>query len=61
MLKDDGTVLAWGENKFGQLAINPESAVNVFVPSQVFSDDSLVKVYAGWTHTAALTKDGEVF
>lgn len=59
-LKEDGTVLAWGDNKYGQLGIDPESAASVFVPSQVFSEDSLVKVYAGWTHTAALSKTGEV-
>lgn len=59
-LKEDGSVLAWGENKFGQLGIDPEASTNVFIPSQVFSEESLVKVYAGWTHTAALSKNGEV-
>lgn len=60
VLKEDGTVFSWGENKFGQLGIDPNIS-NSFVPMEIFHDLNLASVYAGWTHTAALTKSGEVF
>lgn len=60
VLKENGTVLSWGENKFGQLGIDSNIS-NSFVPMEIFHDESLARVYAGWTHTAALTKTGEVF
>ncbi|CAH0556434.1 unnamed protein product [Brassicogethes aeneus] len=60
MLKEDGTVMSWGENKYGQLGIS-NNVSNSFVPMEVFRDESLEKVYAGWTHSAALTKNGEVY
>lgn len=61
VLKDGGTVITWGDNKYGQLGLDPNQAANQFVPTEVFSDESFEKVYAGWTHTAALTKSGEIF
>ncbi|KAJ8973609.1 hypothetical protein NQ317_010046 [Molorchus minor] len=60
VLRENGTVLSWGENKFGQLGVDPNVA-NSFVPLEVFSNEALQTVYAGWTHSAALTKSGEVF
>ncbi|XP_017782153.1 PREDICTED: ultraviolet-B receptor UVR8 [Nicrophorus vespilloides] len=59
-LKSDGTVLTWGENKHGQLGLDSAKA-NIFVPTEIFSDESLEQVAAGWTHTAALTSSGEVY
>jgi len=59
-LKGDGTVLTWGENKFGQLGIDPSTG-NVFSPTEAFSQEGLEKVCAGWTHTAVLTKTGSIF
>lgn len=59
VLKLDGTVLSWGENKFGQLGIDPNIS-NSFVPMEVYRDSNLATVYAGWTHSAALSKSGEV-
>lgn len=61
VLKQGGTVLTWGDNKYGQLGIDPDIAPSVFVPSEVYSEPSFEKVYAGWTHTAALTQNGDVF
>ncbi|XP_018568788.1 ultraviolet-B receptor UVR8 [Anoplophora glabripennis] len=60
VLRDNGTVLSWGENKFGQLGVDPNVA-NSFVPLEVFSHDGLHSVYAGWTHSAGLTKNGDIF
>lgn len=60
MLKEDGTVLSWGENKHGQLGIDPNVS-NSFVPMEIFNNEELDKVYAGWTHSGALTKNGEVY
>lgn len=60
VLRSNGTVLTWGENKFGQLGVDPNVA-NSFVPLEVFNHEGLKTVYAGWTHSAALTKNGEVF
>lgn len=61
VLKQDGTVLSWGDNKYGQLGVDPELSDSLFVPREIYSNPSFEKVYAGWTHTAALTKDGEIF
>ncbi|XP_022914091.1 secretion-regulating guanine nucleotide exchange factor [Onthophagus taurus] len=60
VLTANGTLLSWGENKFGQLAIDPETK-NSFVPSEVLTNESFEKVFSGWTHSAALTKTGEIF
>lgn len=60
VLKENGTVLSWGENKFGQLGLDPV-LLNSFVPMEVFSHEGLEKVYTGWTHSAAVTKNGEIF
>lgn len=61
VLKGGGTVLAWGDNKYGQLGVDPADASSIFVPHEVFFDESLESVHAGWTHSAALTKDGEIY
>ncbi|CAH1117777.1 unnamed protein product [Phaedon cochleariae] len=60
VLKENGTVLSWGENKFGQLGVDPNVA-NSFVPLEVFSQEGLKSVHAGWSHSAALTESGDVF
>lgn len=60
ILREDGRVLAWGDNKYGQLGADPEAAASAFVPREVIVEETLVKVYAGWTHSAALAKNGEV-
>nr|XP_023012345.1 secretion-regulating guanine nucleotide exchange factor [Leptinotarsa decemlineata] len=60
VLRDNGIVLSWGENKYGQLGVDPTVA-NSFVPLEVFNNEGLKSVHAGWTHTAGLTKNGEVF
>lgn len=59
VLRKDGTVLTWGENKYGQLGLEP-STKNVYIPAEVFNQSGLEKIRAGWTHTALLTSTGEI-
>ncbi|XP_019870124.2 secretion-regulating guanine nucleotide exchange factor-like [Aethina tumida] len=59
-LKKDGTVISWGENIHGQLGINPIVS-NSYIPMEVYKNKEFDEIYAGWTHTAALTKKGDVF
>lgn len=59
-LRSDGTVFCWGDNKFGQLG-QEITVPSSFVPIEVLNHEGLAKVYAGWTHTAALTDKGEVY
>lgn len=59
-LKSNGTVFAWGDNKYGQLGLNT-SMHNSFVPLEVFQHEGIEQVFSGWTHSAALTSTGEVF
>ncbi|XP_019874655.1 secretion-regulating guanine nucleotide exchange factor-like [Aethina tumida] len=61
LLRKDGKVLTCGDNKHGQLGIDCASLCNVFTPIEVFHNENLEKVYAGWTHSAALSKNGEIF
>lgn len=60
VLRENGTVLSWGENKYGQLGVNPNVA-NSFIPLEVFHQEGLDSIYAGWTHSAVLTTTGEIF
>ncbi|XP_060518323.1 uncharacterized protein LOC132697073 [Cylas formicarius] len=59
VLRGNGTVLSWGDNKFGQLGVDPNVA-NSFVPLEVYNSDALESVYAGWTHSACLLKNGDI-
>ncbi|KAL3281467.1 hypothetical protein HHI36_004676 [Cryptolaemus montrouzieri] len=59
-LKEGGIVLTWGENKFGQLGLDP-TVESSFVPVEAFSGEKLKEVHAGWTHTAVLTENGEIY
>lgn len=60
ILKTDGTVLCWGDNKHGQLGIVPTTPQS-FVPSELFANEALEKVCSGWSHSAALTNNGEAY
>ena len=54
-LKQDGTVVAWGENDKGQTTV--PAAVNV----QLGDLWRVVAIAAGYSHTVALEQDGTVF
>ena len=60
-LRSDGTVYSWGENKHGQLGLDPVCTRNSFVPCVAFIDSHIKEIHAGWTHSAALTEDGSVY
>lgn len=59
-LKTDGTVLSWGDNKYGQVGLSTDIPT-ALVPSSILIDSTLKEVHAGWTHSAALTSDGEIY
>ncbi|XP_019865990.1 uncharacterized protein LOC109595131 isoform X2 [Aethina tumida] len=59
-LKEDGNVFGWGENKYGQIGIDPKFT-NIYLPAKVLTNNTLTKLCAGWTHSAALTKHGDVY
>jgi hypothetical protein len=62
-LCSDGTVVAWGENSFGQLGNNgtTNSSLPVIVTSTgVLAGRTVISVAAGDTHSVALCSDGRV-
>jgi Raf kinase inhibitor-like YbhB/YbcL family protein len=58
-LKSDGTVLAWGNNLYGQLG--NESTLDQTFPVQVSSLTDVVSVASGNYHSIALKADGTVW
>ncbi|OPY29965.1 MAG: Regulator of chromosome condensation (RCC1) repeat protein [Methanocella sp. PtaU1.Bin125] len=59
VLKNDGTVWAWGENDLGMAGAGDKS--NVLRPQQIQGLSDIVKIDAGYDHTLALRKDGTVW
>jgi alpha-tubulin suppressor-like RCC1 family protein/ankyrin repeat protein len=55
-LKEDGTVLSWGENEFGQLGIG--STTDKTNPTLLSSISDVIYVATGKNHTIALKSDG---
>ncbi|BCM88806.1 hypothetical protein IAD21_00648 [Abditibacteriota bacterium] len=60
-LCSDGTLLAWGDNNYGQLGNN--STFNAYVPARVdssgvLSGKTITQIAAGYSHTLALCSDG---
>lgn len=60
VLRRDGTVLSWGDNKHGQLGLDPAQTPSMFVPTEVYANEGVEQVCAGWTHTTLLTSAGEI-
>lgn len=59
VLKDDGTVWAWGDNTFGQLG-NGEFGGYSDIPVQVMGLQDIVKIEAGGTSSIAMNSSGAV-
>ncbi|WP_223635057.1 MopE-related protein [Corallococcus sp. EGB] len=59
-LMQDGTVMAWGDNLYGQLGLG-NRAPPVSSPQQVPGLTNVVAVAAGEFHSLALTRDGTVW
>ncbi len=58
-LRQDGTVWAWGNNKYGQLGDG--TITDSSTPVQVFGLKDVIAITAGYRHVAALKKDGTVW
>lgn len=59
-LKTDGSVWAWGDNRFGEVGNGSSSSTPVFSPVQA-AIDSVVAIASGDRHTVALRDDGTVW
>jgi alpha-tubulin suppressor-like RCC1 family protein len=59
-LKNDGTVWAWGYNRYGQLG-DGEISRYESVPVQVVGLSGIVRVYAGYNHNVAIDSSGNVW
>ncbi|MEX1254880.1 MAG: flexitail domain-containing putative surface protein [Dehalococcoidia bacterium] len=55
-LKENGTVLCWGDNEYGQLGDG--TTTNRLVPTQVVGLSDVSAITAGYYHTCALTTSG---
>ena len=53
----EGELLAWGDNKWGQLAHPPHNVLFFSIPLAIstnyFGGERVVEVSCGWTHTVA--------
>jgi alpha-tubulin suppressor-like RCC1 family protein len=58
-LKDDGTVLAWGRNAYGQLGVGSQSIAQT--PTKVKDVKSAVSIAMGGSHTLVARSDGSVY
>lgn len=58
-IRDDGTLWAWGDNRFGQLGLGHTSGVTE--PTQVGAETIWESVAAGWRHTMAIRTDGTLW
>ncbi|RXG73809.1 Secretion-regulating guanine nucleotide exchange factor [Armadillidium vulgare] len=64
-ITNEGEVLAWGDNKWGQLAHDPVN-VSFFtcpltIPSNYFGGLRAVWMQAGWTHCAVGLSSGQIY
>ena len=57
-LKSDGTVVAWGDNGYGQLGDG--STTRRLAPTPVPGLNGVTAIAVGWHHTVALMSDGTV-
>ncbi|KAK2168117.1 hypothetical protein LSH36_20g06007 [Paralvinella palmiformis] len=65
LVTDTGQLIVWGDNKHGQLAMDPDlkpvQHEPVILPEHLFEKEKIVQVYSGWTHMLALTETGLVY
>ena len=60
-LAADGTLYAWGSNTNGQLGTGDQEERLVPTAVEALSEETVVAVSSGTSHTLALTADGEVY
>ncbi len=58
-LRSDGSLWAWGDNKYGQLGLG--NTVNSYVPARVGTDNDWAAFACGFDYTLALKKDGSLW
>ncbi len=58
---DLGTLYAWGQNSNGQLGLGDEDHRDVPTEVAALSDETIVAVSSGTSHTLVLTADGDVY
>ncbi len=58
-IKTNGTLWAWGDNRFGQLGLS-DTEVRL-VPTRVGTDTDWAFVSAGWNHILAIKTDGTLW
>lgn len=61
VLKNDGTVWAWGNNTFGSLGNNSSSYGYQTLITQIQGLSNVVAIKAGWATVAAVQNDGQVW
>ena len=60
-LRFDGTVYAWGYNRYGQLGHGDGLGLIKRLPIPVLGLDDIVGISAGYTHSLAVRSDGTVW
>jgi alpha-tubulin suppressor-like RCC1 family protein len=60
-LANDGTVVAWGYNGYGQLGINSTATTYGYTPAKVLNLSGITAISAGGHHNLALTNTGNVW
>jgi|GEM_PF-2833316 len=62
ILKKDGTVWGWGDNRYGELGIEVTNSTKYFSTPQKIEIDNVIDVETGWAgYSFALKKDGTVW
>ncbi|KAK7788552.1 hypothetical protein R5R35_011742 [Gryllus longicercus] len=66
VITDEGRMYAWGDNKHGQLGLDPTLHPSVFKPAEIhlFGNEQLpseCSIVCGWTHTALVTGNGDIY
>ena len=59
VLKENGTVWAWGDNSYGQIGAAVDSGLLPL--SQVYGLSNVIEISAGYSHNLALKSDGTVW
>lgn len=60
VMKEDGTIYAWGHNNYGQLGLGSNNTYMIF-PTKMQSLSNMQQIAAGYEHAIALKKDGTVY
>ncbi len=61
MIKSDSTILAWGDNQYGQLGDGTTTSLNGNTATQVSGLTNIISITGGKSHSIALKDDGTVW